>query len=137
MTYHVHFKLFLLVHKSLNNHDPQYIQEYLQPHFISGHHLRPCDQGLLKIPRTNFKTFGDRTFARSGLLLWNKVPLETVRVQPCVSPSLRTYVQAGLQFVSTFLIVLTFETCNIFHILLLNRFNISIKYLVKRFRIFL
>jgi len=137
VTYHVHFKLLLLVYKSLNNHDPQYIQEYLQLHFTSGHHLRSCDQGLLKISRTNFKPFGDRTFARSGLLLWNKVPLETVRVQPCVSPSLRTSVQAGLQFVSTFLIVLTFKTCNIFHILLLYRFNISIEYFVKRFRIFL
>ena len=29
-------------------------EEYLQPHSISGHHLRSCDQSLLKIPKTNF-----------------------------------------------------------------------------------
>ena len=76
VTYRVHFKLLLLVYKSLNNQGPQYIQQYLQPHSISGHHPRSCDQGLLKILRTNFKTFGDYAFARSGPLLWNKLPLE-------------------------------------------------------------
>ena len=76
VTYPVHFRLLLLVYKSLNNQGPQYIQEYLQLHSISGHHPRTCDQGLLKIPRTTFKTFGDRAFARSGPLLWKKLPLE-------------------------------------------------------------
>ena len=70
VTYRVHFKLLLLVYKSLNNQGPHYIQQYLRPHSISGHHPRSCDQGLLKILRTNFKTFGDRAFARSGQLLW-------------------------------------------------------------------
>ena len=70
VTYRVHFKLLLLVHISLNNQGPLYVQEYLQPHAIAGHHQRSCDQGLLKILRTNFKTFGDRAFARSGQLLW-------------------------------------------------------------------
>ena len=76
VTYRVHFKLLLVVYKSPNNQSPQYIQEYLQPHSISGHDLRSCDQGLLKIPRTNFKTFGDRAFARSEPVLWNKLLLE-------------------------------------------------------------
>ena len=40
VTYRFHFKLLLLVYKSLNNQGPQFIQEYLQPHSISGHHLR-------------------------------------------------------------------------------------------------
>ena len=69
VAYRVHFKLLLLVYKSLNNQVPQYIQEYLQPYSVTGHHLRSCDQGLLKIPRTNFKTFGDRAFARSVPLI--------------------------------------------------------------------
>ena len=51
-------------------------EEYLQPHSISGHHLRSCDQGLFKIPKINSKTFGDCTFAHSGPLLWNKLLLE-------------------------------------------------------------
>ena len=75
VAYRVHFKLLLLVHKSLNNQGPHYIQEYLQPYSVTGHHLRSCDQGL-KIPITNFKTFGDRAFAHSRPFLWNKLPRE-------------------------------------------------------------
>ena len=40
VTYRVHFKLLLLVYKSPNNQGPQFIEEYLQSHSISGHHLR-------------------------------------------------------------------------------------------------
>ena len=84
VAYRVHFKLLLLVYKSLNNQGPQYIQEYLQPYSVTGHHLRSCDQGLLKIPRTNFKTFGDRAFARSGPFVWNKLPREIRNSQSVV-----------------------------------------------------
>ncbi|CAH3031471.1 unnamed protein product, partial [Pocillopora meandrina] len=48
------FETGVPVYKSLNSQGPQYIQQYLQPHSISGHHPRSCDQGLLKILRTNF-----------------------------------------------------------------------------------
>ena len=84
VAYRVHLKLLLLVHKSLNNQGPQYIQEYLQPYSVIGHHLRSCDQGLLKIPRINFKTFGDRAFARSRPFLWNKLPREIRNSQSVV-----------------------------------------------------
>ena len=43
-------------------------EEYLQPNSISGN--------LFKIPKTNIKTFGDRTFAHSVSFLWNKLLLE-------------------------------------------------------------
>ena len=43
VAYPVHFKLLLLVYKSLNNQGLQYIQEYLQPYSVTGHHLRSCD----------------------------------------------------------------------------------------------
>ena len=76
VAYRVHFKLLLLVYKYVNNQGSQYIQEYLHPYSVTGHHLRSCDQGLLKIHRTNLKTFGDRAFARSGPFLWNKTPRE-------------------------------------------------------------
>ena len=63
-------------------------EEYLQPHSISGHHLRSCDQGLFKIPKTNFKTFrssqllhiplyktnsGQRSFYYCTVSLWNSL----------------------------------------------------------------
>lgn len=84
VAYRVHFKLLLLIYKALNNQGPLYIKEYLQPHSVKGHQLRSCDQGLLKVPRTNFKTFGDRAFARSGPFLWNELPLE-IRNSPSVT----------------------------------------------------
>ena len=84
VAYRVHFKLLLLVYKSLNNQGPQSIQEYLQPYSVTGHDLRSCEQGLLKIPRTNFKTIGDRAFARSGPFLWNKLPREIRNSQSVV-----------------------------------------------------
>lgn len=84
VAYRVHFKLLLLIYKALNNQGPLYIKEYLQPHSVQGHQLRSCDQGLLKVPRTNFKTYGDRAFARSGPFLWNELPLE-IRNSPSVT----------------------------------------------------
>jgi hypothetical protein len=93
VAYRVHFKLLLLVYKALNNQGPQYIKEFLQAHSITAHRLRSCDQGLLKVPRTNHKTFGDRAFARSGPFLWNKLPLE-IRSSPSVTvfkSKLKTY----------------------------------------------
>ena len=35
VAYRVHFKLLLLVYKSLTNQGPQYIQEYLQPYSVT------------------------------------------------------------------------------------------------------
>lgn len=81
VAYRVHFKLLLLVYKALNNQGPQYIKEFLQAHSITAHRLRSCDQGLLKVPRTNHKTFGDRAFARSGPFLWNNCHLKYDPVQ--------------------------------------------------------
>ena len=66
---------------------------------------RSCSQGLLKIPRTKFKTFGDHAFARSGPFVWNKLPREIQNSQSVVilKSKLKTSVQNGLQFVLTFL----------------------------------
>ena len=77
VAYRVHFKLLLLVYKSLTNQGPQYIQEYLQPYSITGHHLRSCNQGLLKIPRTNFLSPSLRHICSdhvvSGQRSWKKI----------------------------------------------------------------
>lgn len=59
-------------------------KEYLQPHSITAHQLRSGERSLLKVPRINFKIFGDRAFARSGPFYWNKLPLE-IRSSPSVA----------------------------------------------------
>ena len=82
VAYRVHFKLLLLVYKSLNNQGPQYIQEYLQPYSVTGYHLRSCDQGLLKIPRTNLRLLVIALFPASDHFCGTncRVKFETARV---------------------------------------------------------
>ena len=77
----------------------------------TGHQLRSCDQGFLKVPRTNFKTFGDCPYAHSGPFLWNELTLE-IRNSPSVTNLVKakdTSFQAGLQIVLIFLTFLSFE----------------------------
>ena len=79
----------------------------LQSHFlhapsITAHRLYSCDQGLLKVQRTNYKTFGDRAFAHSGPFLGNKLLIE---IQSSSNVAVQdTPLQASLQFVLMFLI---------------------------------
>ena len=74
--YRVQFKLLFLVYTAVHNQAPEYFKEFLQAKSSTAHRLRSCHQGLLMVPRTNDKTFGDRAFAHSGPLLQNKLPLE-------------------------------------------------------------
>ena len=78
---------------SINNSYGMVICNCCYPHSISAYHLRSCDQGLPFVPKTNRMTFGDWTFAHSGSLLWNKLPLD-IRSSPNVSifkSKLKTY----------------------------------------------
>ena len=72
----VHFKLLRLVYTAINNQGPKYIKDFLHAHSITAHRLGSCDRGLLKVLRTNYKTFGDHAFAYSAPFLWNKLSLE-------------------------------------------------------------
>ena len=56
------FKILLLVYKSLNNLAPAFINSLLK-NYKPSHNLRSVDQGLLTIPRSNQKTYGDRSFS--------------------------------------------------------------------------
>lgn len=74
--YRVHFKILLLVFKSLHGLAPTYISDLLHGKSIGRYHLRSDDHLLLSIPRTKRKTFGDRSFASSGPTLWNALPID-------------------------------------------------------------
>ena len=126
--------LLLLVYKSLNNQGSQYIEDFLHAHSITTHPLGSCDQGLLKVPKTNFyETFGDDAIAHSGPFLWNKLPLE-IRYSSSVAVFIKIKVQdtphqASIQTVIIFVI---------FYRLIVNRFNIFFKFnhSVKCFRLY-
>ena len=69
------FKILLLVHKSLNNLAPAYIYSLLE-NYKPRRNLRSVDQGLLTIPRSNQRTYGDRAFSVATAKLWNALPLD-------------------------------------------------------------
>ena len=56
------FKILLLVYKSLNNLAPAYINSLLK-NYKPSRNLRSVDQGLLTVPRSNKRTYGDRAFS--------------------------------------------------------------------------
>ena len=68
------FKLLLLVFKSLNNLAPLYINELLH-RYCPSRNLRSTNQGLLVIPRSNQRTYGDRAFSVAAPKLWNAQPI--------------------------------------------------------------
>ena len=61
---------------ALNNQGTRYVKDFLHAHSITAHCLGSCDQVLLKVPRTNYNTFGDRTFAHSRPFLGNKLLIQ-------------------------------------------------------------
>ena len=69
------FKILLLVYKSLNNLAPAYINSLLK-NYKPSRNLRSVDQGLLTIPRSNQRTYGDRAFSVAAPKLWNALPLD-------------------------------------------------------------
>ena len=52
------FKILLLAYKSLNNLAPAYINRLLK-NYKPSRNLRSVDQGLLTVPKSNQRTYGD------------------------------------------------------------------------------
>ena len=74
ISYHVVFKLLLLVFKALNGLGPRYLVELFQYQNHS-RKLRPNFQELLLQQKSN-KTYGDRAFSTCAPRLWNNIPLD-------------------------------------------------------------
>ena len=73
----ISYKLLLLTFKALHGIGPSYLSELLVP-YLSSRSLRSSSQKLLVVPKTNCKSFGDRSFSYAAPLLWNSLPL-TIR----------------------------------------------------------
>ncbi len=72
--YRVIFKIVLLV-KALHGLAPKYICDMLTYKRNNNYSLRSDELGLLHVPSTRRKSFGDRAFLKAGPTLWNLVPL--------------------------------------------------------------
>jgi hypothetical protein len=69
------FKLLLLVYKGLNGLAPSYISELLHYRTYK-RSLRSSNQGLLDVPYSKLKTYGDRSFSVAAPKLWNILPTD-------------------------------------------------------------
>uniref|UniRef100_A0A669CQX3 Reverse transcriptase domain-containing protein n=1 Tax=Oreochromis niloticus TaxID=8128 RepID=A0A669CQX3_ORENI len=74
VNFRVHFKILVVTFRVLHGEAPQYISDLLKPH-TSSRALRSSGQMLLLVPRTRFKTRGDRAFQALAPRLWNSLPL--------------------------------------------------------------
>ena len=69
----IRFKTAVLVFKCLHGLATEYLSEYCK--LMTGRsHLRSANVCLLSVPRTR-TTYGDRSFAVSGPLAWNSLPV--------------------------------------------------------------
>ena len=71
------FKILFLVYKALNGMAPLYFTELVSYRTCS-RTLRSTatDQKLLAVPKSRFKTYGDKAFSVAAPKLWNELPLD-------------------------------------------------------------
>lgn len=77
------FKVLLLTYKCLNGKGPKYLADLLTPKESQSYSLRSNSKGLLDIPPTKQKTYGDRAFSKAAPTLWNALPV-FIRKSPSV-----------------------------------------------------
>uniref|UniRef100_A0A669EIT0 Reverse transcriptase domain-containing protein n=1 Tax=Oreochromis niloticus TaxID=8128 RepID=A0A669EIT0_ORENI len=80
--FRIHFTILVLTYKALNCDAPAYISDLLESHTPS-RSLRSSNQRLLLVPRTRFKTRGDRSFRAVAPRLWNALP-PSLRCLDCI-----------------------------------------------------
>ncbi len=69
------FKLLCLTYKALNGQAPPYLADLLKA-YTPSRSLRSADRGLLCVPKTRTKTFGERSFTCAAPLHYNALLFE-------------------------------------------------------------
>ena len=77
ISYRIQFKLATLAFRHFDNTLPAYLSQSLFTYQTS-RTLRSSSEKLLKVPRTNLKTAGDRAFSSAASKVWNSLP-QTLR----------------------------------------------------------
>jgi hypothetical protein len=73
VSYRINFKILVLVFRALHGQAPSYISDLIQ-RYTPVRALRSVDQNLLTVPRTRYRTRGDRSFQAVASRLWNDLP---------------------------------------------------------------
>uniref|UniRef100_A0A8C5GQG5 Reverse transcriptase domain-containing protein n=1 Tax=Gouania willdenowi TaxID=441366 RepID=A0A8C5GQG5_GOUWI len=82
VNFRIEYKILVLTFRALHGQAPLYISDMLCP-YTSGRSLRSSGQGLLRFPKTKFKTRGDLAFQAAAPRLWNGLP-QSLREMNCV-----------------------------------------------------
>ena len=69
----IEYKIFLIIFKCLHNMSPSYLSSLLMPHEPQ-RKLRSASKGLLHVPKSRLKTFGDNAFSCFAPKMWNVLP---------------------------------------------------------------
>ena len=69
------YKILLMTYKARNGLAPTYLSSLLHD-YVQSRSLRSSSKGLLTVPRTKTKTFGDRSFSVAAPELWNTLPID-------------------------------------------------------------
>ena len=88
----IKYKILLLSFKCLHNQAPIYLVELIEQYRPS-RALRSGSDGLLTIPKSRTRSFGDRSFSRAAPRLWNSLP-KNIRLLSSLSKfksELKTY----------------------------------------------
>ena len=72
------YKILLLTYKSLNGMAPAYLTD-LVCRYNPGRKLRSASKYLLKPPKVNLKSYGERSFQFAAPTLWNALPEDIKR----------------------------------------------------------
>ena len=86
------FKLAVITFKVLRTEQPQYLRDLLIEH-DQKRTLRSNSRYLLKVPNSNLKSAGDRSFAVAAPKIWNSIPdpIKNVRSDRVFRRGLKTH----------------------------------------------
>jgi hypothetical protein len=92
VSYRIKFKILVLAFRALHGQAPSYFSDLIQP-YTPARALNSVDQTLLKVPRTCFRTRGDRSFQAVAPRLWNDLPpsLRSIDSVDTFKSNLKTY----------------------------------------------
>ena len=74
VSYRIQYKILSLCYTSLSGDAPVYLSELLHLYTPSRQLRSSSDTRILRLPRMNTKTFGQRSFVYQAPLLWNSLP---------------------------------------------------------------
>ena len=69
----IQYKILITVFHCLNNTGPQYLSDLLKS-YVPTRRLRSSQDNLMVVPKTQYCSYGNRSFSYLGPSLWNKLP---------------------------------------------------------------